>query len=57
MPLAFTARGFFAINTRSGTITVRLQYDILSRWKRKPFRGKSMISTGISGTARHGTMP
>ena len=25
------ARGFFAISTRSGTITVRLQYEILSR--------------------------
>ena len=55
-PLAFTARGFFAISTRSGTMTVRLQYEILSRWNGNHF-GNSMISTGISGTACHGTMP
>ena len=55
-PFALRARGFFAISTRSGTITVRLQYEILSRWNGNHF-GNSMISTGITGTARHGTMP
>ena len=55
-PLALRARGFFAIRTSSGTITVRLQYEILSRWNGNQ-RGNSMISTGIAGTARHGTMP
>ena len=48
------ARGFSAISTSSGTITVRDQYDILSRWNGNHC-GSSMISTGITGTARHGT--
>ncbi len=55
-PLALRARGRFAISTNSGTITVRLQYEILSRWNGNHF-GSSMISTGIIGTARHGTKP
>ncbi len=55
-PFGLRARGFFAISTRSGTITVRLQYEILSRWNGNQ-SGSSMISTGIAGTARHGTMP
>ena len=37
-------------------MTVRLQYEILSRWNGNHF-GSSMISTGITGTARHGTKP
>ncbi len=55
-PFALRARGFFAIITSSGTMTVRLQYEILSRWNGNQF-GSSMISTGITGTARHGTKP
>ena len=55
-PLALRARGFFAISTSSGTMTVRLQYEILSRWNGNHF-GSSMISTGITGTARHGMKP
>ena len=50
------ARGFSAISTSSGTMTVRLQYEILSRWNGNHF-GSSMISTGITGTARHGMKP
>ena len=50
------AFGFSACSTRSGTITVRAQYEILSRWNGNQ-RGSSMISTGITGTARHGTTP
>ena len=53
---ALRATGRFAIRTRSGTITVRLQYEILSRWNGNHF-GNSMISTGIIGTARHGMNP
>ena len=41
---------------RSGTITVRDQYETLPIWKGDQ-RGSNMISTGISGTARHGTWP
>ncbi len=37
-------------------MTVRLQYEILSRWNGNHF-GSSMISTGITGTARHGMNP
>ena len=37
-------------------MTVRLQYEILSRWNGNHF-GSSMISTGITGTARHGMRP
>ena len=55
-PLAFRACGFFAISTSSGTMTVRLQYEILSRWNGNHF-GSSMISIGITGTARHGMKP
>jgi hypothetical protein len=40
--------------TRSGTITVRLQYDTLFRWNGNQ-EGSTMICTGITGTARHGT--
>ena len=53
-PRGLRARGFSAISTSSGTITVRDQYDTLLRWKGNQ-RGSSMISTGITGTARHGT--
>ena len=35
-------------------MTVRAQYEILSRWNGNQ-RGSSMISTGITGTARQGT--
>ena len=55
-PLRLRALGFFAISTSSGTMTVRLQYDILSIWNGNQ-RGSSMISTGITGTARHGMKP
>src|SRR3546814_7807249 len=44
------------MTTSSGAITVRDQYDTFDRWKGNQ-RGSSMISTGISGTARHGTCP
>ena len=37
-------------------MTVRLQYEILSRWNGNHF-GNSMISIGITGTARQGTKP
>ena len=37
-------------------MTVRLQYEILSRWNGNHL-GSSMISTGITGTARHGMNP
>ena len=50
------ARGFSASSTSSGTITVRAQYEILSMWNGNHL-GSSMISTGITGTARHGTTP
>ena len=45
-----------AISTSIGTMTVRLQYEILSRWNGN-HRGSSMISTGIAGTARQGMKP
>ena len=47
------ARGFSAISTSSGTMTVRLQYEILSRWNGNHL-GNSMISTGITGTRATG---
>ena len=50
------ARGRNAISTSSGTRTVRDQYEIFSMWKGNQ-AGSSMISTGITGTARHGTSP
>ncbi len=55
-PRGLRARGFSAISTSSGTITVRDQYDTLSRWNGNHL-GSSTSSTGISGTARHGTSP
>ncbi len=55
-PRGLRARGRSAISTSSGTITVRDQYDTLERWKKNQ-RGRCMISTGITGTARHGTCP
>ena len=56
MPRGFFARGFSAISTTSGTITVRDQYETLPRWNGNHF-GSSISSTGIAGTARHGTSP
>ncbi len=53
-PLGLRARGFSACSTSKGTMTVRLQYEILSRWNGNHF-GSSMISTGITGTARQVT--
>ena len=41
---------------QGGTITVRPQYEILSMWNGNQ-RGSSMISTGMTGTLRHGMMP
>ena len=55
-PLAFFARGLSASSTSSGTMTVRLQYEILSRWNGNHF-GSSIISTGIIGTARQEIWP
>ena len=50
------ARGFSAISTSSGTITVRDQYDILATGgTENRQRQQCMISIGITGTARHGT--
>ncbi len=37
-------------------MTVRDQYETFERWKKNQ-RGRCMISTGITGTARHGTWP
>ncbi len=56
IPRGFLARGFFTCSTKSGTITVRAQYDTLSRWNGN-HRGSSITSTGITGTAFHGTSP
>ena len=50
------AAGARASSTSSGTITVRDQYDTLLRWNGN-HSGRCMISTGITGTARHGTWP
>ena len=55
-PFKLRACGFFAISTSSGTMTVRLQYEILSRWNGNHF-GNSMISIGITGTACQGMKP
>ncbi len=49
IPRGFLATGLSAWSTSSGTMTVRAQYDTLSRWKGN-HRGSSMISTGITGT-------
>ena len=38
MPRGFRARGFFAISTSSGTMTVRDQYDTLLEMEREPAR-------------------
>ncbi len=56
MPRGFFASGFRCISTNSGTMTVRAQYDTLSRWNGNHF-GRSMISIGMVGTAAHGTCP
>ena len=48
------ATGRSAISTSSGTITVRDQYDTFERWNGN-HSGRCMISSGITGTARHGT--
>src|SRR6185312_14777636 len=56
MPRGLRARGFFAISTSNGTITVRDQYDTFVRWNGNQ-RGKRMISTGITGTAVQGSSP
>ena len=50
------ATGRSAISTSSGTITVRDQYDTFDRWNGN-HSGRCMISSGITGTARHGTWP
>src|SRR5438128_12104267 len=50
------AVGLSACNTISGTMTVRLQYEILSRWNGNQ-RGSSMISTGSIGVARQEMNP
>ncbi len=51
-PFGFFAFGLSACSTRSGTITVRAQYEIFDRWNGNQ-RGSSMTSTGITGTAPH----
>ena len=56
MARGFRARGRCVMRIRSGTMTVRDQYETLLRWNGNP-RGSNMISTGISGTERHGTWP
>ena len=55
-PRGLRARGRSAISTSSGTITVRDQYDTFDRWNGN-HSGRCMISSGITGTARHGTWP
>ena len=50
-PRGLFAFGLSACSTSSGTITVRAQYEILSRWNGNQL-GSSMISTGITGTLR-----
>ena len=55
-PRGLIAFGFSACSTSSGTITVRAQYEILSRWNGNHF-GSSMISTGITGTECQRTTP
>ncbi len=53
---AFFACGLSASSTKSGTMTVRLQYEILLRWKGNHF-GSSITSAGIIGTARQEICP
>ncbi len=55
-PRRLRARGRSAISTTSGTITVRDQYDTLSRWNGNQC-GSSTSSTGMHGTACQGTSP
>ncbi len=55
-PRGFFASGRFAMSTSSGAITVRDQYDTLLRWNGN-HSGRSMISTGMTGTARHVSSP
>ena len=55
-PFGLRAFGFFSISTSNGTMTVRLQYETLSRWNGNHL-GNSMISIGITGTARQETNP
>src|ERR1700722_1928281 len=52
----FLARGLYVQRMNNGTITVRDQYETLSRWNGNQL-GINMISTGMYGTARHGTSP
>jgi hypothetical protein len=56
IPRGLSALGLRLIKIRSGAITVRDQYETFDRWKGDQ-RGSSMISTGITGTARQGTWP
>ncbi len=56
MPRGLRARGRSAANTKSGTTTVRDQYETLSRWNGNQ-RGKCISSMGMMGTARHGICP
>ena len=55
-PFGFFASGFSAAITISGTIMVRAQYEILLRWNGDHI-GSSMISIGITGTARQVSTP
>ncbi len=45
-----------ACSTRSGTITVRAQYDIFDRWIGNQ-RGRRISSTGMVGMLRHAAWP
>ncbi|OIQ65198.1 hypothetical protein GALL_532460 [mine drainage metagenome] len=56
MPRGLRALGRSPISTSSGTITVRDQYDTFDRWNGN-HSGRCMISSGITGTACHGTAP
>ena len=55
-PRGFSARARREYSTNSGTMTVRAQYDTLSRWNGNQ-RGSSMASTRATGQARQGTWP
>jgi hypothetical protein len=50
----FLACGLSAASTVSGIITVRDQYDTFEMWNGNQ-RGRCISSTGMVGTARHGT--
>ena len=52
----FLARGFSAIMTMSGTSVSRAQNEQRHRLNGN-HSGACMISTGMTGTASHGTMP